>query len=75
VDATPRYEIHNPLLELHIPKLLSGKLTHNLGQAAGLSGHQSLALLLALIVFYGAFLWRALRGAELSDENAGRDSD
>ena len=78
VDATPRYEIHNPLFELHIPKLLSGKLTHNLGQGLGLSGHQSLVFLLVLIAFYGTFLWRALRIVEEQGERAAvpvRDGD
>jgi hypothetical protein len=60
VDATPRYEVANPLAELHIPKLIAGTFTHNIGQLAGLPSHTSLLPLLAGVALYGMMLWREI---------------
>ena len=35
-DATPAYHIYNPLTELHIPLLLKGEFSPNLGMVIGL---------------------------------------
>jgi hypothetical protein len=60
VDATPQYEIANPLTELHIPKLIAGTFTHNLGQLAGLPSYASLIPLVLGAACYGTMLWREI---------------
>jgi hypothetical protein len=70
VDATPRYEIGNPLTELHLPGLLGGRFTYNLGQAFGLGGW-SLLPLLGLVAVYGWQIWRGLADARAQPAAAG----
>jgi len=60
VNATPRYEITNPLMELHLPGLIKGELTYNLGRLCGLPGLISLAPLLAMAVVYLWLIWLAV---------------
>jgi hypothetical protein len=64
INATPRYEISNPLTQLHIPALFSGKLTYNLGSLCGLPGLWSLAPLAAVVAGYGFLLYRELDGSQ-----------
>lgn len=52
VNATPRYEVTNPLMELHLPGLWQGELTHNLGRMLGLPGLWSLVPLGVMAGFY-----------------------
>ena len=52
VDATPPAEpdVSNPLLEMYLPALGEGKFGYNLGKLAGLGGHASLCLFLAILL-------------------------
>jgi hypothetical protein len=52
INATPRYEINNPLTELHVPALLKGEVTYNLGRMLGLPRAWSLLPLFALAALY-----------------------
>ena len=67
VNATPRYEITNPLMELHLPGLWKGEVTHNLGQMLGLPGLWSLAPLVVLAVCYLWWMWTQLRELDRPD--------
>jgi hypothetical protein len=50
-DACPAYPAHpNPLRDLHIPMLLSGQFSPNLGTVLGLPPYASLALFYALLL-------------------------
>jgi hypothetical protein len=60
INATPRYEVTNPFLELHLPGLIEGKFTYNAGQFLGLTGHWSLAPIFAVTLFYAISMWRCL---------------
>jgi hypothetical protein len=70
VDATPKYEITNPLLELHIPGLLRAHYTQNLGKFLGLSGHWQLAPLATLLCMYSLIMYRALSNATASSKSS-----
>lgn len=52
VDATPPAEpdVSNPLLEMYLPALSQGNFGFNLGKLAGLGGHASLCLFLAILL-------------------------
>lgn len=54
-DACPDYSIYNPLTELHIPLLLKGEFSPNLGMVLGLSPFASVALFYVILV--GGFIW------------------
>ncbi len=60
INATPRYEINNPLTQLHIPTLIKGELTHNLGQLCGLPGVLSLVPLFVVVSGYLYYIYREL---------------
>jgi hypothetical protein len=62
INATPRYEIANPLFELHLPGLIEGKFTYNAGQFLGLPGHWSMAPLFVIALFYGVLMRNCLKG-------------
>lgn len=59
-DACPWPEIANPLVELHLPRLLRGELSPNLGLALGLGPHASVAVCYALLAGGLAWLWHRL---------------
>ena len=67
VNATPRYEITNPLMELHLPGLWKGEVTHNLGQMLGLPGLWSLTPLVVLAVCYLWWMGTQLRELDHPD--------
>ena len=70
IDATPRYEISDPLTQLHIPGLLTGKLTYNLGALCGLHGVWSLAPLAILAASYAMLIHTELRRAVRNVESS-----
>lgn len=59
VDATPRYEVAFPLLELHLAGIRNGPKAYNLGQALGLGGG-SIVPCLAIAALYGRRLWQEM---------------
>jgi len=61
--AAPPASFPNPLLELHIPRLLEGKLAPNLGMALGLSPHASVLLFYAILALGTLWIYR-LAGRE-----------
>jgi hypothetical protein len=58
-DACPDYTVYNPLTELHLPLLLLGEFSPNLGRLLGLSPYASGALFYALLVGVAWWFWRA----------------
>jgi len=59
-DACPEGWIFNPLTELHIPKLLKGEFSPNLGMALGLPPYASVALFYAILIGGIWWIWRRL---------------
>ena len=57
-DACPPASYYNPLIELHIPLLLRGELSPNLGMLLGLSPHASVVLYYGILAVGIAWLWR-----------------
>jgi hypothetical protein len=59
-NACPGYEVFNPLTELHIPMLLRGDCSPNLGMVLGLPPYASVALFYAILIGGFWWLWRML---------------
>lgn len=57
-DACPGYSIYNPLTELHIPLLISGQFSPNLGMVLGLPPYASVTLYYAILMVGMWWLWR-----------------
>jgi len=69
-NACPSAAIHNPLLELHIPSLLSGSISPNLGKDVfGLSAHWSVAVFYAMLLGGSALVWRLAGQADREAQN------
>ena len=56
-DVCPGYEVKVPLTQLHLPLLGSGELSPNLGLAAGLTPHVSVALFFGWLIGGASWLW------------------
>ena len=63
-DACAEENIYNPLLELDLPLLEKGELSHNLGMALGLPPYASIALYYIILIAGIAWLWRGLSPGE-----------
>lgn len=59
-DACPSGEIYNPLLDLHIPLLLKGEFSPNIGILLGLPPYGSVALYYGILIGGVVWLWRRL---------------
>lgn len=59
-NACPPASYYNPLTELHIPLLLKGELSPNLGMLLGLSPYASVAFFYAILVGGIWWIWRRL---------------
>ena len=59
-NACPNASYYNPLTELHIPLLLQGALTPNLGLVIGVSPYLSIAIFYSLLIVAIACLWHGV---------------
>lgn len=62
-DATPNYAIHNPLTELHLPLLMQGEFSPNLGMILGLPPYMSVAIYYLTLAVGLSWLWLRLRSS------------
>jgi hypothetical protein len=69
IDARPPYGISNPLIEFHLPRLLRGEHTYNLGAIFGLRGNWTFAPLLLCGSLMIRGLW--LRATEACSNDHG----
>ena len=69
-NACPDYSIYNPLTELHIPLLLKGEFSPNLGSVLGLPPYPSVALYYAILSGGIWWLWHKLAGKEDRSEHS-----
>jgi hypothetical protein len=60
-DACPFTPVYSPLTEMHIPFLLEGKLSYNLGMVMGLQPYASIAFYYLIIIAGIWWLWRRLQ--------------
>jgi len=61
-DACPPGNIHNPLLEMHLPMFIKGDFSPNLGMVLGLPPFASVAVYYAILIGGVWWLWRRLGG-------------
>ena len=70
-NACPPYSIGNPLTQSHIPLLMQGKFSPNLGMVLGLPPFASVAVYYAILIGGGWCLWRRLTNLELNQNSGG----
>ncbi|MEK7678173.1 MAG: hypothetical protein AAB676_20270 [Verrucomicrobiota bacterium] len=71
-NACPPYNSHpNPLFDFHIPLLLNGDFSPNLGMVLGLTPYASVALFYFILWGGVWWLWRALGRQEQTENNPG----